>query len=198
MNKNDLISIYGVPKGRAAKKVLPSLEKHSKHFISKSPFMVISTFDKNGNVDTSPRGGRPGFVHILNDNQILIPDAKGNNRVDSLRNIADTARIGALFLLPGIDETLRINGHAKLVTDEKYLSIFANESHPPKTCILIDIKEVFLHCAKALMRSQLWNPDKFIAREDFPTMGRMLKDQLGGDKPIETHKEMVERYLPDL
>jgi len=198
MQAKDLRDIYGTPKGRANKKVLAQLEQHTKHFISKSPMVIISSFDTDGRVDTSPRGGSPGFVHVLNDSCIIIPDSKGNNRVDSLINIASTGRIGMLFLMPGIDETLRINGAATVSSEPEYLNLFPPSQHPPKTCIVVQIEEVFLHCAKALMRSELWNPDRFVARGDFPTMGRMLKDQLGGDEPVERHEDMIKRYQTDL
>jgi len=162
--EEELRLLYGWAKGRAKSKVLSELEKHSKNFILHSPFFVLSTYDKNGSTDTSPRGGKAGFVKILNDTTLLIPDAKGNNRVDSLVNILDTKRVGCLFLIPGIDETLRINGTAEISTDPQYLNDFPLEPKQPKTCIVLSINEVFLHCAKALMRSELWNPEHYLKR----------------------------------
>lgn len=197
-NEEALRELYGWPKGRAKTKVLSKLEKHSKNFINHSPFFVMSTSDENGMADASPRGGDRGFVKILDDNTLLIPDAKGNNRVDSLVNIVSTGNMGCLFLIPGIDETLRINGSAIISTNEEHLSLFVEEKRPPKSCIVLTIKEVFLHCAKALMRSELWNPDQFTTRPGFPTMGVMLNEQLGLDRPTETQEEMVKRYREDL
>ncbi len=190
--------LYPEASGRAKIKTLKSLEKHSKHFIATSPFLTMSTCDSCGNMDCSPRGGAPGFVHILDDRHILIPDAKGNNRLDSLQNIVDTGRVGLLFLIPGVDETLRLNGSAEITTEDKYLGLFSNERIPPKCCILVTVEEVFLHCAKALMRSKLWDASAQIKRKDFPTMGKMLNDQLGTNNPEETQAEMVKRYQKDL
>lgn len=197
-NEDQLRELYGWPKGRAGKKVLSNLEKHSKAFINKSPFLVLSSYDTNGQADASPRGGKVGFVHVLNDSTILIPDSKGNNRVDSLVNIVQTGKIGILFMIPGINETLRINGKASINTDESNLSKFMEEQNPPKTCIVVNIDEVFLHCAKAFMRSKLWVTETHMNREDFPSMGRMLNDQLGTNNPEESQEEMERRYSPDL
>lgn len=197
-NQEQLREIYGWPKGRAEKKVLNSLEKHARNFIQKSPFFILSSYDKAGRADASPRGGNTGFVFIEDDNHLIIPDSKGNNRVDSLINIVETGKIGLLFLIPGVDETLRINGDAEIRTDEKYLELFPNEKNQPKSFIYLTINEVFLHCAKALMRSELWNAENRIPRDQFPTMGRMLNEQLGTNNPLETQEEMVKRYTPDL
>ncbi|NND07765.1 MAG: pyridoxamine 5'-phosphate oxidase family protein [Saprospiraceae bacterium] len=198
-NTEELRAIYGWPKGRAKDKVLYQLEKHAKHFIACSPFLVLSTFDRSGKVDASPRGGKPGFVKIINDQTLIIPDAKGNNRVDSLMNIVDTGAVGCLFLIPGIDETLRINGRGLITTDATTLHLFSEEQHPPKACLKIGIEEVFLHCAKALMRSELWKDTYRIDRPGFPTIGTMLSDQLGTKTiPSESQEEMVERYKKDL
>lgn len=197
-NEQELRELYGWPKGRAQDKVLTSLEKHAKNFIAHAPFFVLSTHNQSGQSDASPRGGHPGFVKIVDDTTLLIPDAKGNNRVDSLINIVETSSIGCLFLIPGIDETLRINGKAQLRVDKEYLDLFSAEQNPPKTCILIEIEEVFLHCAKALMRSKLWQNTYQAKRPDFPTMGTMLNDQLGTPAPTESQEEMVKRYQNDL
>lgn len=194
----ELRALYGWPKGRAKEKVLPQLEKHSKYFIECSPFFVMSTYDQNGRSDASPRGGKPGFVKILDARTLLIPDAKGNNRVDSLVNLVETGQIGCLFLIPGIDETLRINGKAIISTKTDYINRFVDEKHPPRTCIEITIHEVFLHCAKALMRSELWKNTHRIERPGFPTIGTMLNEQLGTDADSERQEDMVKRYMEDL
>lgn len=193
-----LRALYDYPRGRAKIKVFQSLDKHAINFIEKSPFLVISTASKHGKMDASPRGGQIGFVKVLDDTTLVIPDAKGNNRVDSIINIIETAQIGILFLIPGVDETLRVNGSAYISTDSKYLEMFASEQNPPKACIVITVKEMFLHCAKALMRSKLWHEVSKIERSELPTMGQMLKDQIGGNEAIETQEEMVQRYQKDL
>jgi PPOX class probable FMN-dependent enzyme len=195
---NQLRALYPSPKERAVQKQLSGLDKHSTLFINTSPFAVISTFDNKGNMDTSPRGGEKGFIRILDEKTLLIPDAKGNNRLDSLENIVDTGRIGMLFLVPGIDETLRLNGRACLSTDHNLLEKCDNQRIPPKVVIVVTIEEVFLHCAKALMRSQLWSVASIVAPDMFPTMGQMLKDQIGDHSVPESRAAMQERYKKDL
>jgi PPOX class probable FMN-dependent enzyme len=197
-NTSQLREIYGFPSGRAKDKVLKELESHSINFIGNSPFVVISTIDSNGNMDASPRGGEIGFVRIANNRELLIPDSKGNNRVDSLTNIIETSRIGLLFFIPGIDETLRVNGSAIISTSEDILNKFNSESKPPISCIVVNIEEVFLHCAKAFMRSQLWNNETHINPQDFPSMGQMMKDQLMATTEAESREAMIERYSKDL
>jgi PPOX class probable FMN-dependent enzyme len=197
-SEEQLRELYGYAKGRAKDKQLPSLERHSSNFLAHSPFVTISTYAKSGSVDCSPRGGNPGFVKIINDNCIVLPDGKGNNRLDSLVNIIETGQIGCLFLIPGVDETLRINGLARISTSPEYLSLFSDDRNPPKTCIEITIKEVFLHCAKALMRSELWSLKAQIDRADFPTMGAMINDQLSIKDDPEAQEDMIARYKRDL
>ena len=196
--ESQLRELYGFPSGRAAKKSLLSLDPHAKKFIAMSPFMVMATINEKGKMDNSPRGGKPGFVQVLDDNHIIIPDSKGNNRLDSLVNIVENGRVGLFFLLPGIDETLRINGSAEIRTDQDLLDRFSEEQNLPKSCLVIEVEEMFLHCAKALMRSKLWSEDAKITRDEFPSMGRMLKDQLQGIEEIESHEAMVKRYQRDL
>lgn len=193
-----LREIYGYPKGRAKEKQLTSLEQHSINFIEYSPFVAISTRAKSGLVDCSPRGGEPGFVKILSDKCIIIPDGKGNNRLDSLVNIVETGDIGCLFLIPGVDETLRVNGLARISTAKEHLDLFSNLRNPPKTCIELTTKEVFLHCAKALIRSDLWSSKSKVDRSAFPTMGKMINDQLSVNDTPESQEDMVARYEKDL
>ena len=193
-SETELREMYGHPNKRATLKQLDSLDKHAIHFLSLSPFMVLSTVGKNWMLDTSPRGGEPGFVKLDSNNNLLLPDAKGNNRLDSLVNILDNPPVGCLFLLPGVVETLRINGYASLEKDQSILEPFNHLTHKPKCVIKIKVKEVFLHCAKALMRSQLWSVDSQINRNELPTMGQMLKDQLNDGHAPESQEDMIKRY----
>lgn len=193
-----LRALYGFPTGRAKDKQLSGLEKHSINFIRHSPFVVLSTHNRSGRADASPRGGAPGFVQVQGTDVLIIPDAKGNDRIDSMLNIVETGRVGLLFLIPGVDETLRVNGTACVTTDPEWLGLFADERHPPKSCIRVKVEEVFLHCAKALMRSRLWSDGSRIDRKAFPSMGRMLNDQLGIDGEAEPQEAMVARYQSDL
>lgn len=197
-NIEQLRELYGYPKGRAKDKVLQTLDKHAVNFIKTSPFLIMSTVSAEGQMDASPRGGQAGFVKIIDKNTIIIPDSKGNNRLDSLSNIIETESVGMIFLIPGVDETLRINGKAQISASPEYLTLFKSENNLPKVCIVVSIEELFLHCAKALMRSKLWNEDSKIERSSFPTMGKMLNEQLGIKDQLETQEEMVERYHKDL
>lgn len=196
--ESQLRALYGYPSGRAKDKVFSKLDKHAINFIEQSPFLVLSSASTSNKLDASPRGGSPGFVKVIDDSTIIIPDSKGNNRVDSIGNIVETGRVGLLFLIPGIDETLRLNGSAHLSCDASYLNLFQSEKNPPKSCIVVTVEELFLHCAKALMRSKLWDESSKIEKTEFPSMGQMLKDQLGSKEDPESREDMVKRYTPDL
>jgi PPOX class probable FMN-dependent enzyme len=193
-----LRALYAEPKERAVKKQIPALDVHCRNFIALSPFVVLATAGSRGTMDASPRGGKPGFVKVLDANTLLLPDAPGNNRLDTFSNVVETGRIGMLFLIPGVDETLRINGLAVLSTDPAELAVGADERRTPKAAIRVTVQEAYLHCAKALMRSRLWSDEAKVDRSVLPTAGRMLNDQTGIMTPPETHEEMVRRYQPDL
>lgn len=164
----------------AEKKVLHRLDRHCRHFIALSPFLVIATTDREGRVDVSPRGDPPGFVRVLDDTTLLLPDRPGNNRVDTFGNIVESPGVGLIFFLPGVEETLRVNGTATLTTDLALLAGSDVGGRVPKTGLVIVLQEAFLHCAKALKRSKLWDPATQIERSAFPTLGRMLADQQAG------------------
>lgn len=183
----ELRRLYAAPGERAIRKQLAGLDRHCRRFIELSPFLVVAS--GNGTtLDCSPRGGAPGFVQVVDDTTLRIPDSAGNNRLDSLANIVATGRVGLLFLIPGVDETLRINGRARV----------AIEPGTPRVTIEVTLEEVYLHCAKALMRAKLWSDETRVDRSVLPTMGRMLADQLGTTGPVETQEEMVARYRRDL
>jgi PPOX class probable FMN-dependent enzyme len=135
---------------------------------------------------------------VLDDRTLLIPDAPGNNRLDTLENIIATGKLGLLFLIPGVDETLRINGAARLSVLDAHLAVFAEEKHRPKVVIAVEVAEAYLHCAKALMRSRLWDASAQVPRSVLPTMGQMLKSHTGSPAPAETHEEMLARYAGEL
>jgi len=159
---------------------------------------VMSTTGAPLAMDASPRGGPPGFVRVADDGTLLIPDDPGNNRLDSLENIVATGRVGLLFLIPGIDETLRVNGTADLSDDPKLLEFAREQRRLPKLVIRVRVEEAYLHCAKALMRSRLWAPETQVARSELPTMGRMIRDQSGMEDVPETQEQMIARYTRDL
>lgn len=196
--REELRILYGLPRERALRKQLACLDAHCCRFIALSPFVVVSSAGASLALDASPRGGEPGFVRVLDEQTLLLPDSPGNNRLDTLENILETGRIGLLFLLPGVDETLRVNGAATLSRDERLVALCADARRTPKLVIRVDVAEAYLHCAKALMRSRLWDPDTRIDRSMLPSMGQMLRDQIGGDAPAETQEEMLARYRQDL
>lgn len=189
-----LRAIYPPPSERALKKQLDKLDRHCRSFIGLSPFVVISSVGADGLADASPRGDRPGFVQIIDDHTVAIPDWPGNNRLDTLGNIIVRPSVGLLFLVPGVDETLRVNGEAELRDDEDLRSLFERSGKLPRLVILVHVKEAYLHCAKALMRSRLWDPTSRIERSLLPTMNEMLQDQIGAAGSIEPQEEMIERY----
>ena len=189
---------YATPAERAVAKQLNRLDVHCRRFIGLSPFMVIASGGGGHPLDASPRGGEPGFVKVRDDHTLLIPDAQGNNRLDTLTNILSDGKIGLLFLIPGIDETLRINGSARLRDEAEFFAPFAADKRPPKLVIEKAVTEAYLHCAKAMMRSGLWSVDSHIERSVLPSMGQMLKDQTGSAAPAETQAEMMVRYTETL
>jgi uncharacterized protein len=193
-----LRTLYAAPSPRALRKQLAALDVHCMRFIALSPFVVLSTADGAGRLDASPRGGAPGFVKVADAHTLLIPDAPGNHRLDSLSNIVATARIGLLFMLPGVDETLRVNGTARLTQDAHRLQPFAGEARVPRLVIEVGVEEAYLHCAKAFMRSKLWSEAARIDRSLLPTMGQMINDQTGIETPPETQEQMRSRYAADL
>ena len=194
----ELRALYAAPKDRAIRKQLGRLDRHCRRFVSLSPFLVLASASGNGDMDASPRGGDPGFVKCPDEATLLIADAPGNNRLDSLENIIATGRVGLLFMIPGVDETLRVNGAAVLSCAETDIELCTNERRRPKLVIRVAVREAYVHCAKALMRSRLWNPQSQIERSLLPTIGQMINDQTGVEGPVETQEEMRRRYAVDL
>jgi PPOX class probable FMN-dependent enzyme len=185
---------YGHATGRAVTKQIDKLEKHSRRFIELSPFLVMATSRTDGLADASPKGDHPGFVQVLDDRTIAIPDRPGNNRLDSMENILANPAVGLIFFIPGVNETLRINGVAEIRDDAALLARFEVNGKLPKTVYVVTVREAYLHCAKALMRSKLWSPDAQAAERPIPTIGQMIKDQGGDDDPVEDQAEMERRY----
>jgi len=193
-----LRALYPDPKERAVRKQLVMLDPHCRRFIELSPFVVVASGSAARAMDASPRGGLPGFVKALDERTLLIPDAPGNNRLDSLLNIIATGRVGLFFMIPGIDETLRVNGAARLSCFEAHIQVFATEKRRPKLVIEVTVEEAYLHCAKAFMRSSLWQASSQVSRSVLPTMGQMISSQTGIEAPAETHEAMLARYAADL
>lgn len=193
-----LRALYEQPSDRAVRKELRSLDPHCRRFVELSPFLVMASVGASGTHDASPRGGAPGFVKVPDENTLLIPDASGNNRLDSLENVVATGRVGLLFLVPGVDESLRVNGRAVLSTDPALIDACRDERRAPKLVIQVTVEEAYLHCAKALMRSSLWDPSIQVDRKTLPSLGEMVKDQLKLSSPAETQEEMMKYYQAHL
>lgn len=187
----ELRSSYGEPSERAVKKALDRLDRHCRRFIALSPFVVLASAGADGRVDCSPRGDPAGFVAVLDDRTILLPDRRGNNRADSLTNVLENPHVGMLFMIPGVDETLRLNGRAKLTTDPAMLEPLAVNGRVPRSGLVVEVEEVFLQCTKALVRSRLWADETRVDRKAaLPSFGQMLADHIG-----ESDGEKVDREI---
>jgi PPOX class probable FMN-dependent enzyme len=172
-----LREIIDEPMALAATKEMPALDKHCRRFIELSPFLCLSSMSASGKADVSPRGDPPGFVKVLDDRTVLIPDRKGNRRLDTMQNILEQPSVAVIFFVPGIEETLRLNGKASITRDPALLDDMAVQGQAPALGIKIEIDTVFFHCAKALKRSRLWDAEAQIDRGDFPRYGQIIKDQ---------------------
>ena len=168
-----LEALYGEVGEASALKEISYLHPHYASFVKASPFMVLATAGPHG-LDASPRGDPAGFVEIVDDKTLLLADRRGNNRIDSLRNILADPHIALLFLVPGIGETLRINGTAEISVDPALLARFTIKDKVPRSMLVIHIESVFFQCSRALIRSELWNPDKHLPRTALPSTGQML------------------------
>ena len=193
-----LRALYGQPGERAVKKELSRLDRHMQRFIALSPLVVLASSDAQHQLDASPRGGAPGFVKLRDETTLWLPDAPGNNRLDTLENVLATASLGLLFFIPGVDEMLRVQGRASLCTAPEILHAFSSEPRPPKLVIEVEVQSAYLHCAKAMMRSRLWHPQSRVDRNVLPTMGEMIKEQAQLSEPAESQEEMLRRYADSL
>ena len=196
-SESELRALHSAPTERAVRKELDRLDRHCRRFIALSPFLVMATADADGRLDATPRGGDPGFVEVADDRTLLLPDRPGNNRLDSLTNLTERPDVGLLFMIPGVDETLRVNGAAELRTDPDLVQRFQVGRRPPAIVLQITVRQAYLHCAKALMRSRLWDPAARIDRAELPTMGEMMRDHAGSGT-AESQAAMVERYREQL
>ena len=177
-NEDGLRSIFGNAEGLAVQKSRPGFDKYSRQFVAMSPFLVISTANAQGKADVSPRGDPPGFVHIVDDKTFLIPDRPGNNRLDTMVNIVENPNVACLFFIPGFEDTLRVSGKARITEDAELLKHCIVSGKQPKAGILVTADEVFLHCAKALKRSKLWQDDYRQDRAQMPSIARIIMEQV--------------------
>ena len=195
----DLRETMGETMEISVSKCIPSLDRHCKEFIRRSPFLCLGTSGENGRADVSPRGDPPGFVQILDDNTLFIPDRPGNNRLDSMTNIIENPNVGLLFLVPGFDDTLRVNGKATIVRDDELAQATVVNGKAPKVGIRVEVEEAFLHCAKAFKRSRLWDEESRQDRKEMPSLGRMILEQTAPpeEPPSEETVKETDEFVED-
>jgi PPOX class probable FMN-dependent enzyme len=194
-NESELRELIGSPQEVVVSKITNRLNDLTRQFVERSPFMCLATSAPDGSCDVSPRGDPAGFVRILDERRLLIPDRPGNRIADSLRNILANPHVGLLFLIPGIGDTFRVNGRATLVTDEDLLAGSAVEGKVPKLGILVEIEEAYTQCSKALIRSDLWNPERQIERSGLPSPGEIMRAVREDDFDVATYdRERAARY----
>lgn len=181
-NASELTALYNTPRERSVRKQMDHLDEYSRAFIAASPLLIIGTQGRqpDGVADTSPRGDVPGFVRVVDDRTVLIPDRPGNNRLDTLQNIVANPVVGLLFLVPGLPETFRVNGEAAISHDPALLESFAVQGKLPRTILVVKVKEAFIHCSRALVRADVWNPAKFAQHGAVPSFGTILAAHTGG------------------
>lgn len=189
----ELRELAGTPSERAVKKQLAYLDVYCRKFIEHSPFVSMATSGPDGRCDVSPKGDQPGFVAVLDDETLAIPDRPGNKRFDSLQNILANPHVGLLFLIPGMDETLRVNGTAELVRDPELLGRLSVAGKEPLLAIVVHVEEAFLHCGRSSLRASIWSPEKYMPRDELPSLARMISDQIRPADRSETEHEDVVR-----
>jgi uncharacterized protein len=190
----ELREIVAEPGSGAIQKDIGALDKHCRAIIEKSPFLLLATSAASGACDVSPKGDAPGFVQVIDDHTLIIPDRPGNRRLDSLRNILQNPHVGLIFIVPGMEETLRVNGRAQIVRDDEILDRCAVEGKRPLLALAVDVEEAFIHCPKCFRRSNVWDTTTWTARSELPTMAAMMVDMLKiGDVPLATVEEAMEK-----
>jgi uncharacterized protein len=190
-----LREIIGTPGDLIVAKISDRLNDLTRQFVERSPFVCVATSRPDGGLDISPRGDPAGFVRILDDRRLLIPERPGNRLADTLTNLLVDSRIGLLFLIPGVGDTFRVNGHAAIVDDPVLLAESAVEGRVPKLGVLVTVEEAFTHCPKALIRSDLWNPERHVDRKELPSSGAILRSVSDESLDVETYeRERAARY----
>jgi PPOX class probable FMN-dependent enzyme len=192
---DELRSIYHQPGRGAVDKVIHRLDHHCADFLAKSPFFVLSTSNADGVCDGSPKGGPAGFVQVLDEQRLAWADFSGNNRLDSFQNLVANDCVALLFLIPGLDETLRVNGRAELVTDPQLSARFAIEEKPARVVVVVTVAEAYIHCAKALRRAELWAPDSWLDAEELPSAACIVKDHAEIEAEVAAIEEAREHNL---
>jgi uncharacterized protein len=192
--ESDLRGLIGEPTDLVRSKIADRLNDLTRQFVERSPFLCLATSAADGSCDVSPKGDPAGFVRILDEKTLLLPDRPGNRLADSLRNILQNPHIALLFVIPGVTDTFRVNGRAEIVTDAEQLEQCAVEGKAPKLALRIDIDEAYTHCSKAFLRSNLWDPESYVDRADLPTPGELLRSTNAEIEPDEYDAARAERY----
>lgn len=200
IDEEEVRELIGKPSERAVNKVIALLDDHCKQFITMSPFLMMATSNGNGKCDNSPRGDAPGFVHVIDEEMLVIPERPGNKRLDSIMNILSNPQIGLVFIIPGLEETLRINGQAMVIKDEIILEKLSVNGKRPILGIAVKVEECFLHCAKAFKRSNLWDGETWPSKESLPRAASILKAHanlqgISEEKIEEDFKESYQKRL---
>lgn len=189
-----LVGSYAAVSKGAALKDIGRIDTHMRRFIALSPICLVSTADASGKQDVTPRGDPPGSFKVLDEKTVAISDRPGNNRLDTLRNLIENPEIALIFLLPGINETVRVAGTARLSVDPALLESMAVQGKAPKCAIVVSVRQAYLHCAKALLRSKLWSGDYAVPRDTFPSIGRMVGDQIGLSEEEKKQREAATEH----
>jgi uncharacterized protein len=195
VNEAELRAVLGEPTELVRKKIADRLNPLTRQFVERSPFVVVATGRHDGGLDVSPRGDPAGFVRILDERTLLLPDRPGNKLADTLTNLLEDDRIALLFLIPGVNDTFRVNGRARIVDDAELLAASAVEGKEPQLGILVEVEEAYTQCPKALLRSELWNPERHIDRSELPSSGEILRSTADAELDVEDYEEArAERY----
>jgi hypothetical protein len=180
----ELRECYAPPGESVKRKVIDRIDAHARSFIAVSPFCCIGTSDAEGRQDVSPRGDVPGFVQVLDEHRLFVPDRRGNNRLDSMQNLLENPHIGMVFFIPGFLDVLRVNGTAEVARPQELLEATAVDGKVPKAGLLVHAEEVFMHCGRAIKRARLWEPGAQVDRSALPRIGEMIRDQIGTDTEL--------------
>jgi PPOX class probable FMN-dependent enzyme len=193
-SERELRELVGYPNERAVKKDLGRLDEHARAFIARAPFLLLATANAAGRCDVSPKGDAPGFVRVLDDRHLAVPDRPGNKRIDGMRNLLENPHVGLIFLVPGKEDTLRVNGRAWIVRDEALLASLAAMSKRPELAIGVEVEECYLHCPKAFRRSRLWEPASWTGARELPSMTavRWAQEPVPGQTLEEYERESEE------
>jgi uncharacterized protein len=192
--EGDLRSLLGEPSAQVQSKISDRLNDLTRQFVERSPFLCLATSAADGSCDVSPKGDPAGFVGILDERTLLLPDRPGNRLADSLRNVLENPHVALLFVIPGVTDTFRVNGRAEIVTDPELLEQCAVEGKVPKLAMRIEIEQAYTHCSKAFLRSNLWDPERYVDRGELPTPGELLRSVNPEIEPESYDAERAERY----